>query len=182
MALTDANGARPTNGGRSHAPREARAAAAAREAFASSECWPRQPVRVTNYEHGRAGVGHFTSERRTLRSAEAALPASGSAAASEFEVVERCIDVAARAQFLGVLGGDRRTVRAIVDFREQLDRLLVRAVARGARAERVVSGAHHAERVRALNAAHRERLLRLLGEFEGVLGAAVRKCDAREDD
>src|SRR5206468_2134430 len=53
--------------------------------------------------------GHFTSERRTLRSAEAALPASGSAAASEFEVVERCIDVAARAQFLGVLGGDRRT-------------------------------------------------------------------------
>ena len=96
--------------------------------------------------------------------------------------MERRIDVAARAQFLGVLSGDRRTVRAIVDFREQLDRLLVRAVARGVRAERVVSGAHHAERVRALDAVHRERLLRLLGEFEGVLGAAVGECDAREDD
>src|SRR5438094_768651 len=139
MALTDENGSAAECG-----PRESRRAAALRRASARGVRLERAPAPPARTFQGRptsaALAWAVRRERDECREALGAAHASRRAArclaaASEFEVVERRIDVAARAQFLGVLSGDRRTVRAIVDFREQLDRLLVRAVARGVRVE-----------------------------------------------
>src|SRR5947209_19667253 len=63
----------------------------------------------------------------------------------QLEVVEGRVDVAARTQLLGIFGRDGRAVRLVADVAQQLDRLAVRTIARGVRAELVVRRAGDAE-------------------------------------
>src|SRR4051812_5104645 len=80
-------------------------------------------------------------------------------AAGELHVMECRVDLTARAQPLRVLGGDGRAVWAVVDLGQELDGLAVGAVAGLVRTEGVVRGADDAQRVGALHAVDRKRLL-----------------------
>src|SRR5438132_1339235 len=86
---------------------------------------------------GESVEGHAPMLRRLSRSGGGA---GGRGIARELEIRERGLEIAARAELLRVLRGERREIRMVLDRREYFDGLAVRPVGRGEVGTRVCGG------------------------------------------